>query len=66
MNITACPTCGSTRIYQGNLSDGTLTGYTTRYVCKQCGYQGMPIIFDSEKDYHNFLKNKQKKEKKPT
>jgi len=58
MGITACPNCGSKHIYTGNLSDGVLTGYTSRHVCKQCGYQGIPILFDNEKDYQHFLKNK--------
>lgn len=55
MNISVCPRCGSKNIYQGTIRDGVLTGYTTRYVCKDCGYQGMPIIFDSEKEYKKFL-----------
>ena len=58
MEIIACPNCGSRRIYQGTMGDGVLTGYTSRNVCRNCGYQGMPIIFDSEKDYKKFLKRK--------
>jgi len=58
MEIKACPRCGSRRIYQGRLRDGVLTGYTSRDVCRNCGYQGMPIIFDSEKEYKSFLKGK--------
>jgi len=58
MNIIACPNCGSRKIYQGTMGDGVLTGYTYRDVCRNCGYQGMPIIFDSEKEYKNFLKEK--------
>ena len=66
MEIIACPRCGSRRIYQGRMSDGVLTGYTSRNVCRDCGYQGTPIILDSEKDYINFLKNvKQKQKNKP-
>jgi len=65
MKIHACPKCGSTDIHQGNLQDGVLTGYTVKYVCKKCDYQGMPFIFDSEKEYKSFLKSlkKEKKEK---
>ena len=55
MEIYACPKCGSRRIFQGNLGDGVLTGYTSKNVCKNCGFQGMPIIFNTEKDYKNFL-----------
>ena len=61
MEIIACPKCGSRRIYQGTLGDGVLTGYTSREVCHNCGFQGMPLIFDSEEDYINFLENLPKK-----
>ena len=63
MEIYACPKCGSRRIYQGRMGDGVLTGYTSRNVCRNCGYQGMPIIFDSEKEYKKFLQSKSLKEK---
>ena len=66
MKITACPKCGSKRIFQGRLGEGVLAGYTTRDVCRDCGYRGSPIIFDSEKEYKKFiekLKNSDKKEK---
>ena len=58
MEIKACPNCGSRRIFQGRLGEGVLTGYTSRNVCRNCGYQGMSIIFDSEKEYKKFLKSK--------
>ena len=58
MEIKACPNCGSRRIYQGRMGDGVLTGYTSRDVCRDCGYQGMPIIFDSETEYIKFIKSK--------
>jgi len=66
MEIKACPNCGSRKIYQGRMGDGVLTGYTNRDVCRNCGYQGMPIIFDSEKEYKKFLESKlpNKKDKK--
>ena len=60
MEIIACPNCGSRKIYQGTMGEGVLTGYTTRSVCRNCGYQGMPIIFDSETDYKKFIKGKTK------
>jgi len=63
MEITACPNCGSKRIYQGTMGDGVLTGYTYRDVCRDCGYQGAPIIFDSEVEYKKFLENIPKKQK---
>lgn len=55
MEITACPKCGSRKIFQGRLSDGVLTGYNSRNVCRECGYQGPPLIFDSEEYYKKFL-----------
>jgi len=58
MEIKACPNCGSNKIYQGRMGDGVLTGYINRDVCRNCGYQGMPIIFDSEKEYKKFLESK--------
>ena len=64
MQIIACPKCGSRKIFQGTIGDGVLTGYTSREVCKDCGYQGMPFIFDTEKDYLEFLKDLKKEKKK--
>lgn len=61
MEIIACPKCGSRRIFQGQMRDGVLTGYNTRSVCRDCGFQGMPIIFDSEENYKKFLKTKEDK-----
>lgn len=55
MKINACPKCGSRNISQGTLGEGVLTGYITKDVCKDCGYQGMPLIFNSEKEYKKFL-----------
>ena len=54
MKIYACPKCGSKRILQGTIGDGVLTGYTTKDVCRDCWYQGSPIVFDSEKEYKKF------------
>jgi len=58
MEIKVCPNCGSNKIYQGRMGDGVLTGYSSRDVCRNCGYQGMPIIFDSEKEYNKFMESK--------
>jgi len=63
MKITACPKCGSRNIFQGRLKDGVLTGYTSREVCRDCGYTGSPIIFDSEKEYNKFLEGLKKDDK---
>jgi len=29
--------------------------YTPKYVCKDCGFQGMPLSFNSEEEYKKFL-----------
>lgn len=55
MEITACPKCGSRRIFQGRLKEGVLTGYTSNEVCRDCGYHGSPLIFDTIDDYNKFL-----------
>ncbi len=62
MEIKACPKCGSIKIFQGTLGDGVLTGYTSRQVCRNCGYQGMPLIFNNEKNYKNFLEGLKKEQ----
>ena len=62
MKITACPKCGSRNIFQGRLKDGVLTGYTSRDVCRDCGYRGSPIIFDSENEYKKFINELKKEE----
>ncbi len=54
MRITACPKCGSKKIFQGRLKDGVLTGYSDKYVCRDCGYQGSPVIFDDIDEYNKF------------
>ena len=57
MKIKACPKCGSKSILMGRMRDGILYGITSwTEVCRECGYQGMPVIFDSEKEYKKFLK----------
>jgi len=40
------------------MGNGVLTGYTTKDVRRDCGYQGMPIIFKNINDYNNFLREK--------
>jgi hypothetical protein len=56
MEITACPKCGSKRIEMGTMGAGVTWGVTSwKSVCKDCGYQGEPILFDSEKEYQKFL-----------
>jgi len=64
MEITACPKCGSKHIFQGTIQSGLPTGYTSKYVCKECGYQGMPFIFNDDAEYKKFLSANQKEKLK--
>ncbi|MEM0492372.1 MAG: hypothetical protein QXS02_00205 [Candidatus Thermoplasmatota archaeon] len=66
VDIAACPVCGSRRIEMGTLSSGVLFGITSwKSVCRDCSYQGEPILFDSEEEYQLFKKtlNEKREEK---
>jgi len=57
MKITACPKCGSKNISMGTMDSGVTFGVTSwNSVCRNCGYQGMPLHFDSKQEYNRFLK----------
>jgi transcription elongation factor Elf1 len=56
MEITACPVCGSTNIGIGTLGDGIISGLSSwKEVCRNCGYQGSSLLFESEEEYQKFL-----------
>lgn len=56
MKIAACPRCGSKRIGMGTLRAGIIFGVTSwKSVCRECGYQGEPFLFDTEKEYNTFF-----------
>ncbi len=56
MEITACPNCGSKNIGIGTLGDGIISGLSSwKEVCRNCGYQGSSIVFESETEYQKFL-----------
>jgi len=56
MDITACPNCGSKNIGIGTLGDGIISGLSSwKEVCKDCGYQGASLLFDSEIEYKKFI-----------
>ena len=56
MEITACPNCGRKNIGIGTLGDGILFGLSSwKEVCKDCGYQGATLLFDSETEYKKFV-----------
>jgi len=57
IEITACPNCGSKNIGIGTLGDGLSVGISAwKEVCRDCGYQGRSLLFESEEDYNKFLK----------
>ena len=55
MKITACPLCGSTNVGTGGISDGVHPQEFLKQACKNCGWTGTPLEFDTEKDYQQFL-----------
>lgn len=56
MEITACPVCGSKNIGIGTLGDGIISGLSSwNEVCRNCGYQGASLVFESESEYRKFL-----------
>jgi predicted RNA-binding Zn-ribbon protein involved in translation (DUF1610 family) len=65
--ITACPKCGSKNISSLKhvkhwlKRSGAVMGV---YSCQECGYEGLPLILDSEEDYKRFLSEKQRENKK--
>jgi transcription elongation factor Elf1 len=68
VEITACPKCGSKHIEIGTMGEGVTFGVTSwKMVCRDCGYQGQPLVFDSDSVYNEFLEKleneKQKQEK---
>ncbi|MFO7678216.1 MAG: hypothetical protein R6V50_07545 [Thermoplasmatota archaeon] len=58
VKITACPNCGSKDIKMGSLGDGVLYGIGSwKQVCKRCGYQGAPLVFDSVEEYKEYYES---------
>jgi len=56
MVIYACPRCGSQNIFMGTMDSGVIIGITSsKNVCKSCGFQGNPILFESKKQYLEFI-----------
>jgi transcription elongation factor Elf1 len=66
MEITACPICGSRNIGIGTLGDGIISGLSSwKEVCRDCGYQGSSLLFDSEIEYKKFVDMLLKAKKQP-
>ena len=65
MKIKACPRCGSRQISMGGIGDGVLYGIDSwKEVCRNCNYQGAPILFNSKEEYKKFFSELNKDDKK--
>jgi len=61
--MKACSRCGSLRIRTFSLLEGGVPGASElagMYYCERCKKRVMPIVFDDEKAYRRFLKEKRK------
>ena len=65
MKIYACPRCGSREIFMGTIDSGVLIGVSsTKSVCRNCGFQGNPLLFTSKKQYQQFIEEIKKQDVK--
>jgi len=55
MKITACPLCGSINVGMGGIRDGVHPQEFLKLACKNCGWTGTPLEFDTEIEYRQFL-----------
>jgi DNA-directed RNA polymerase subunit RPC12/RpoP len=53
--IIACSQCGSKRIHKVTLQEPVFIKLDIPFKCEDCGYQGKPREFDSEKEYEKFI-----------
>jgi hypothetical protein len=64
MKITACPRCGSKNLDIADMRDGITPGIDwSTMVCRDCDWQGIPLEFETENNYQNFLKGLEKQKK---
>lgn len=64
MKIRACLRCGSKRLDIAHMCDGITPGIDwSTMVCRDCNWQGIPLEFETEKAYQNFLKGLEKQKK---
>ena len=54
--VIACSQCGSKRIHNVTLQEPVFVEIDIPFKCEDCGYQGKPKEFDSEKEYEKFIK----------
>lgn len=57
MELATCPQCGSKYIQPENIKDTVLDKSTTEYVCKVCGYQGIPLILEKYEGIFHGIKS---------
>ena len=55
MKITACPLCGSKNVGMGGIRDGVHPQEFLKQACKNCGWTGTPLEFDTDNEYQQFL-----------
>lgn len=63
--ILVCPRCGSTNLSALKHAKPWLKNYGPVmgiYTCQECGYEGLPICFDSPEEYGEFVRQREKKE----
>ncbi len=61
MKITACPRCGSKNLDIADMRDGITPGIDwSTMVCRDCDWKGIPLEFETENAYQNFLKGLEK------
>ncbi|MDI6856286.1 MAG: hypothetical protein QMD21_05845 [Candidatus Thermoplasmatota archaeon] len=63
MKIRACMKCGSTNLRTRAVSEGLIPGdmlSTNKLICNDCGYIGVPIVFDSMEEQKTFSERKHK------
>jgi hypothetical protein len=63
MKITACPLCGSKNVGIGGIRDGVHPHEFLKQACKNCGWTGTPLEFETEKEYEHFLNDLIKEDK---
>jgi len=62
--IKACPRCGSLRIRAFSLREGGIPGTSEVagvYYCEKCRKKTVPVVFDDERQYRKFLKERKNK-----
>jgi C4-type Zn-finger protein len=55
MEIIACPLCGSRKTHSLWFDAPNIPYYAKGYVCEDCDFKGVPLVFSSEQIYKKFL-----------